>query len=124
MNEQVIAVTSPDDVLQDADRILLVDLTESQMQLISQSLGKIEEFSTILLYMWKTGDSNDWMLDKKLKSDLIIFNADSDNQTVIGYLAAQRNSYYFGTLKNIATANKNAIYDVEQLISLLERNLR
>lgn len=124
MNEKVIAVTPPDDILEDADRILLVDLTESQTQMISQALGKLEEFSTIVLYMWKTGDDNDWCLDKKLKSNLIIFNADSENQTTVGYLAAQRNSFYFGILKNISNANTNAIYDIEQLITILERNLR
>ena len=59
--------------------------------------------------------------DKKHKSDIIIFNADSDNDIVVGYLAAQTNSYYFGNLKLLSTVNRSAIYNTDQLYDLLEK---
>lgn len=123
MNEKIIAVTPPDDSLQDGSRCLLVDLTEAQMAVISQSLVDLESFSNLFFYIWKAGDDHNWLLDKKLKSDVIIFNADSEDQTTVGYLAAQPNACYFGTLKNIGEANKNAIYEVTQVVDILEKTL-
>jgi hypothetical protein len=123
MNEKLIAVTPPDDVLQDAGRLLLVDLTEEQMSVVSKALGEIDEFNRIVLYIWKQNDDIEWLLDKKLKSDLIVFNADSFDQTLIGYLAAQTNSCYFGILKSIGKVNDTSINDLTQLVNILERKL-
>ena len=69
------------------------------------------------------GDSTNWMLDKKHKSDLIIFNAESTNNTVVGYMAAQKNSYYFGTLRDLSGVNKSAVYDVSSIKEILERTI-
>lgn len=123
MTDKVILVTPPDDVNQDGLRLLLVNLTPDLSQLISDSLSQIDETGTIISYIWKMGDSVSWLLDKRLKSDIIIFNADSTPngaiELIIGYIAAQRNSYYFGNLKNLAEANPNAIYSVEDLNLIL-----
>jgi hypothetical protein len=123
MNDKIIAVTPPDDVLQDGGRLLLVDLTEDQMSVVSKAMGQIEEFNRIVLYIWTSQNDVDWVLDKKHKSDLIIFNADSFDQTLIGYLAAQPNSCYFGALKSISSVNDYVINDSTQLIDILERKL-
>ena len=74
----------------------------------------------ILNYVWKTGDSVAWLLDKKIKSDTIIFNADAEDNTITGYLSAQSKSYYFGTLKDLHLANDRAIYSTEDVLTLLE----
>jgi hypothetical protein len=123
MNDKIIAVTPPDDVLQDGGRLLLVDLTEDQMSVVSKAMGQIEEFNRIVLYIWTPQHDVEWLLDKKHKSDLIIFNADSFDQTLIGYLAAQPNSCYFGVLKSISNVNDYVINDSTQLIDILERKL-
>lgn len=123
MNDRIIGVTPPDDVLQDSFRLLLVDLNEDHMGLISQALNLIKNFPEIIFYIWKHGDDIDWLIDKKHKSDLIIFNAESFDQTITGYLAAQSNSYYFGILKNLSRANNRTIYDVTQVIEILEKKL-
>ena len=123
MNDNVIAVTPPDDVLQDGKRLLLVDLSEEQMSIISKALSEIPEFSSIVFYIWNKGFEHDWLLDKKLKSDLIIFNADSEDHLVVGYMSAQPNACYFGTLKSLSKANTYAIYDVQQVVELFERKL-
>ena len=123
MNDKILAITAPDDDLRDGSRYLLVDLNEDQMAIISQALNQIGSFSNLILYMWKPGEDYTWLLDKKLKSDVIIFNADSHDHTLVGYLAAQPNACYFGTLKNIGDANKNAIYEVAQIVDILEKTL-
>jgi hypothetical protein len=123
MKDRIIAVTPPDDTLQDGNRLLLVDLNEQQMQIMSQALLKLEDFSTIITYIWKVGDDIDWLLDKKLKSDLVVFNAESIDQTVVGYMAAQPESYYYGILKGLNKSNPDAIYDIEQTVEILEKTL-
>jgi len=119
MTEKVILVTPPDDYLQDGLRILLVDLNVAQSQLVSDALNTINEFSTIIAYIWKAENSVDWLIDKKQKSQLIIFNADSDNHIVVGYMAAQKNSHYFGTLKSLGNVNNSAIYTTDQCGQLI-----
>ena len=122
---QITLVTSPDDVLHDAVRILLVDLTQEQTHLISEVLTSFESIPAIVLYVWSGTDSTEWLIDKKLKSQLIVFNAESEKQEVVGYLAAQSNSHYFGFLKTLSALNNRAIYSTDEfkgiIASLIEK---
>jgi hypothetical protein len=121
MIDKIVLVTPPDDILVDGIRLLLVDVTIPQSQMVSSVLTQFETIPTVVAYMWSSGDSIDWLIDKKHKSDIIIFNADSDNDIVVGYLSAQTNSYYFGNLKLLSTVNRSAIYNTDQLYDLLEK---
>jgi hypothetical protein len=121
MIDKIVLVTPPDDILVDGIRLLLVDVTIPQSQMVSSVLTQFETIPTVIAYMWSSGDSVDWLIDKKHKSDIIIFNADSDNDIVVGYLSAQPNSYYFGNLKLLSTVNKSAIYNTDQIYDLLEK---
>jgi hypothetical protein len=85
MTDSVILVTDPDDIQVDGLRLLLVDLNTDQNQIVSDSLAQSDGFSSIVSYIWRSGDSVDWLLDKKHKSDIIIFNADSENDIIIGH---------------------------------------
>lgn len=119
MTNKVILVTEPDDVSYDALRILLVNLTTDQTQLLSEALSKIDHMPVTVLYIWTNGDT-DWLFDKKHKSNQIIFNAEHQNQIITGYMAAQRGSAYFGTLKDLDKVNIKAIYNIDDCIKLLE----
>lgn len=121
MIDKIVLVTPPDDILVDGIRLLLVDVTIPQSQMVSSVLTQFETIPTVVAYMWSSGDSVDWLIDKKHKSDIIIFNADSDNDIVVGYLSAQPNSYYFGNLKLLSTVNRSAIYNTDQIYDLLEK---
>ena len=123
MTGQVLVVTTPDDVMIDGFRLLLVDLDADQTKTISDSLLKISSDTSVITYMWGSNDDSYWLLDKKAKSDLIIFNANSQNELIVGYMAAQKNSHYFGTLKTLAQANAKAIYASEDCESLITFNL-
>lgn len=120
MTDKVVLVTPPDDFLQDGLRILLVDLDNAQGQLVSDALNSIAGFDTIIVYLWKTDSDVEWLIDKKQKSQLIIFNADSANDIITGYMAAQKNAHYFGTLKSLSKANNSAIYTTDQCGQLIE----
>jgi hypothetical protein len=120
MTEQVLIVTEPDDTILDGYRLLLVDLTTEQSQTISISLLNIRLSRRVILYSWNSSNSIEWLLDKKSKCNLIVFNADSYNDIVIGYLTAHTNSYYFGNLKLLAGANNSRIYAQEDCEQLLE----
>lgn len=120
MIEQVLIATEPDDVVLDGFRILLADLTPEQSQTVSASLLNISLSQRVILYSWNSNNSIEWLLDKKAKCNLIVFNADSYNNILIGYLAAQANSYYFGDLKLLAGANNSKLYAQEDCQRLLE----
>lgn len=119
MNSKVILVTDPDDVLYDGVRLLLVNLTADQTQLLSIALSKIHNLPMVVLYVWNDS-SSDWLFDKKHKSHYIIFNAEHENQLITGYMSAQRNSSYFGILKSLTKVNTKAIYNIDDCIKLFE----
>ena len=127
MTSKILVVTAPDDVLLDGIRILLLDLTPVQQQTVSTALLAFENSKfNVVNYVWKLGDSFDWMIDKKLKSDLIIFNADTDGtgELIVGYVAAQPNAHYFGNLKDLHKVNNRAIYSVEDIVALLDNTIK
>jgi hypothetical protein len=123
MADKVVVVTAPDDVAIDGYRLLVIDLNSIQSKLLSDTLLNISYNNNIILYAWNTGDSVEWLLDKKHKADCIIFNADSDNDIIIGYMAAQKNSHYIGNLKSLSQANPRTIYASEDLKTLINFNL-
>lgn len=126
MSDKIILVTPPDDILIDGVRVLLVNLTPDQSQIISTSLLRLENLTyPLIVYTWKSSEDYNWLLDKKHKSNLIIFNADDiSTELIIGYMSAQPNSYYFGNLKDLHRVNKNAIYSAEDVLTLLEKTVK
>lgn len=123
MTEKIFLVTSPDDILEDSFRVILVDLASPQNEMISSILAQVSFINKIVIYIWNTSDPISWLLDKKNKSNIIIFNADSINQTIVGYMAAQPNSYYLGILRDLNISNKSVINNKEELIELLEKEI-
>jgi hypothetical protein len=123
MTNQITLVSPPDDVLHDAIRILLVELDQDQTQLVSEAFLTFESVPPTVLYVWRMGNPIEWLLDKKSKTDLIIFNANTTSngaiELIIGYIAAQSNSYYLGNLKDLSKANPRAIYDIDSLKEIL-----
>lgn len=125
MTNQVIVVTPPDDVfLKDGVRVLCVDLRSEHTQVVSDAVNLLKSNETLIVYVWKKENSVNWLLDKKQKSQIILFNAESDYEQIVGYIAAQANSYYFGTLRNLQEVNDKAIYDKDQLLNVLEITLK
>jgi predicted DNA binding protein len=124
MSNKVLLVTPSDDVLLDGIRILLVDLVPEQQQIISDALTQLVSIPNIILYVWNSTNDINWLLDKKSKSDAIIFNADSENDVIIGYMAAQSNSHYFGTLKILSMVNNSTIYNIDQVSTILENIIK
>lgn len=110
---KITLVTEPDDILADAFRILCVNLTVDHTQFLSNIINEMDFIVDSIVYVWNNGDDEKWLFDKKLKSQLIIFNAVSDNGEINGYLAAQPNSFYFGPLRNLSVINDRDIYDTE-----------
>ena len=125
MTDKIIVVTPPDDILLDGPRLLLVNLDQEQLQAVSTAVMTLDiEDHTVITFVWKLGDSIEWMLNTKLKSKIIIFNADMlDNELINGYLLAHGNSYYFGNLKDLHMANNRVLYNSDDVKILLERIL-
>lgn len=124
MTERILIVTAPDDIPLQGIRIVHIDLTEEQRSIVSASLLQSSSLHNIVNYVWNTGESVPWLLDKISKSDLVIFNANSSNELIVGWAAAYYKSYYFGVLKDLHIANDRAIYNIEDISMLLEKVTR
>ncbi len=120
MSDKILVATDPDDTTLQGIRIAHVNLTSEQSSCISSALFQTTLPHNIINYVWTTGESVDWLLDKISKCNLIFFNADSPNELIAGWMAAQHNSYYFGTLRDLHLANDRVIYNSDNVLSLLE----
>jgi hypothetical protein len=124
MTDRLLIVTEPDDTPIQGIRIVHVDLTQEQRSIVSAALVQSSLMHSVINYVWNVNESIEWLIDKIAKSDLVIFNADSANELIVGWSAAHRKSYYFGTLKDLSIANNRAIYSVEDISILLEKVAR
>ena len=122
MSDKILVVTAPDDTILDGVRILHVNLSEEQRQIVSNAMLSSEVSYTIINYVWNSNDPVGWLLDKKSKCNFILFNADSALDLIVGYIAAHPQSYYFGTLRDLHLVNDRAIYNTDDVVSLLEKN--
>jgi hypothetical protein len=123
VKNKITIITSPDDISQDGVRILVYGCKEEHTLLISSVIYQLEECKPTIIYVCNGQNDSEWALDKKLKCSIIIFNADADDQTMIGYLAAQSNSYYFGQLRTLDVVNSNRIDSKEQLTKIMEDHI-
>lgn len=125
MSDRILVVTAPDDTLLQGIRIMHVGLDEEQSSIVSNALLQTKLPHAIINYVWNMGNPVDWLLDKITKSDLIIFNAgghvDPGRDVIIGWTAAQPQSYYFGNLKDLHMANDRVIYNSDDILILLEK---
>ncbi len=122
MTNKVTLITAPDDVIEDGLRILLVGLTSAQSAIISDALKSMKQIPNTIIYVWNN-DPLPWLFDKKSKSQMIIFNAEIENSELVGYLAAQAKSHYFGILRSLDIINNRAIYDLDQFLIILKENI-
>lgn len=126
MQDNIITfITSPDDILEESPRLTIVNFTEEQSKMLSDSLNKLGNFESLFIYVWKTGEPVAWLMDKIVKSDLIIFNADMKvdgiSELINGYIAAQKKSYYLGNLRELEIINNRHINDVSECVELLKK---
>lgn len=121
MTDRILLVTPPDDIQLDGLRLLLVDLDSGQSSVVSEALQRIQLDRLVVSYVWSFGQDIDWLLDKKHKSDFIIFNAESANEIITGYMAAQKKAYYFGQLRCLAEVNDKTLYEAQTILQIIEK---
>ena len=124
MTNRIVLVTQPDDVFDLGKRILVADLSIEQSNELSEALKNLDTEDDIIVYKWLFGDDIKWCIDKIYKANLIFFNAESQNQTLIGFLAAQKNSAYFGNLMSLNGVNKSVVYDRDNCLNFLNQKLK
>lgn len=117
----VTVITPPDDILDDANRLLLVDLSVEQLELVSNALIDLDFDDRLITYIWKIGEDISWLIDKKLKSNIVIFNAESENQLIVGYMIGKKNSFYLGNLRDLNIINNSRINDKQELVDILNK---
>lgn len=119
---KILVITPPDDTVLQGLRITHVNLTNEQTAIVSQAILKNNLSHNVINYVWHIENPISWLLQMKSKSNLIIFNADSDTESdmITGYLAADPRSYYFGTLRDLHVANDRVILNSDEILNLLE----
>lgn len=121
---KLLLVTPPDDVFVDALRILLVGISPEKTNMISDALTKLPNIPDTVLYMWNSNNPVEWLIDKKHKAQTIIFDVDGVSGEIAGYLLAQKNSHYFGIVKDLGLINNSTILDGEQCYNILENVIK
>jgi hypothetical protein len=121
MSDKILLVTEPDDSLLEGIRIFLFDLDPEQYAIFSLSILDFDSVPLTVVYNSSVSTNTTWIIDKILKSDLIVFNANSLNQQIVGYLSAKPESYYFGELRELSLINNSKIFDQHQLKDILEK---
>jgi len=124
MTDKITIVTYPDDYLQNGHRILFVDLDNAQKEMLSRSLLYSHSDDNLICYSYQDSEDVSWVIDKSIKSQLIVVNADSQNQTLIGYLLSKSNCYYVGNLKGLNSIIDKVIHDSDQFIDILNKIFR
>lgn len=120
---KVYLVTAPDDVTYDSIKIICVGLDENQREIVSQTLQRFETVPTTVLYVWNNGESQEWLLEKKQKCDLIIFNANNEDKALVGYFAAHDKAYYMGELGTLSYVNNRVIHDTDECHQLIKEKV-
>lgn len=121
MSNKIVLVTSPDDLLTDGVRLCLVNLNQDQLNLLTQVLSTMQPSVSVIAYIWNPKDPYEWFIDKKIKSDVILFNALAHTHIMNGYLSAHTNCYYFGTLREVTHLYNKEVTSAEQLQSIIQR---
>lgn len=121
MSDKILIVTNPDDTYIEGVRIFVFDLTSDQYSILSRGLLDFDQIPSVVIYNASISTNITWILDKIFKSDIIIFNASSEHQHLVGYLTSKFNSYYFGDLRDLSLVNNSVIFDIHQLKEILER---
>ncbi len=120
MSDKILMVTEPDDSFLEGFRIFLFDLDPEQYLIFSSALLNFESVPSTIVYNSNFSTNINWIIDKVLKSDLIIFNANSENQQLVGYFSAKFKTYYFGNLRDLSLVNNSVIFDLHQMKEILE----
>lgn len=121
MSDRILIVTAPDDIPLQGIRVAHVNLTSEQSGIVSSAMLQTTLPHTIINYVWTFNDPVNWLFDKITKCDLILFNANSPSELLIGWVSAQPQAHYFGTLKDLHIVNDQAIYSDEDILTLLEK---
>lgn len=121
MIDSITIVSPPDDFFIDGKRVLCYDLTHEQSFTFSNYLKENSFDQSLIIYTCRAFENDEWLIDKKQKSDIIIFNAESQDTYMVGYLAAHPNSFYFGNLKSLKICNNREINDMEKIIFCIKK---
>jgi len=119
VDQKIIVVTEPDDYLESGFRLLLVDLNQDQTQNFTKPLLDIGETVPVICYYWGQEHSQEWLLDKIVKSDLIIYNAESDFRELVGFLKANKKAYSVGNDRFFPSYNHRIINSYSQITNII-----
>lgn len=124
MTAKILVITPPDDTHLSGIRILHVNLSDEQSKIVSQGLLESNVSVNMINYVWNSTQDLDWLLNVKLKSNIIIFNADANDEhnslMLNGFIAADQKSYYFGILRDLHRINDRVLLNSNEVITLLE----
>lgn len=120
MNERILIVTPPSDVVEDHTAVLTVGLNNEQTVFISDCLKSVEN-DDLTVYLWQENDPRDWLFDKIKKSHLIVLNAEMNDQTLVGYIVANKKTVYLGNLLSIDFLQQKTLNSKQAFLQVLDQ---
>lgn len=120
MTDRILIVTPPSEVVEDQFSILLVGLDQSQTAFISECLKSTENLD-ITVYLWNEADAKDWLFDKQKKSELIVVNAEMEDQLLVGYFVSNKKTFYIGNLRSLDFLSHKLINNKQNFLQVIDQ---
>lgn len=121
MTVKITLITPPDIFQNDNDSIFLVNLTESEQNMASAWLGRLESDQNFNIYFLQSENETPWILHAMAASKYKYINTDKISGAagyLAGYMLGKPNTFYSCRDLNVAAVynyiNPNKVEDVEE----------
>jgi hypothetical protein len=121
MTVKITLITPPDIFQNDNDSIFLVNLTESEQNMASAWLGRLESNQNFNIYFLQSENETPWILHAMASSKYKYINTDKISGAagyLSGYMLGKPNTFYSCRDLNVAAVysyiNPNKVEDVEE----------
>jgi hypothetical protein len=123
MKNKITLITPPDFFENLSLSLLLIDITETDQETITQWLSSSTNEKDLNLYYYSEDNDPKWLLSAVNKSDLIFIDVDNLSyqvQLLLGYILSKKNVYYQTrveeTIQALKLINGNQLPDIRYFL--------
>ena len=95
------------------------NLDQNQTQHFTKPLMEVADITPVICYFWNQEHSDQWLLDKIVKSDLIVYNAESEFRELVGFMKTHKKAYSIGNDRFFPDYNQRKINSYDQITNIV-----